>query len=197
MEQLDRRKKEFLRKLIHFSSILIPLSYRYVIQDKQIILLILIPLTVFAYLVEILRLDNRTFKRGFFRIFGIMLRRSEIRSFSGASYMLASSVFCIALLSSEVAFLALSSLAIGDTFAAIIGISIGKREIKGTGKTLEGTLACFLSTYIYALFFVTPLLAFVSGVITTYAEVSPIPINDNLKIPIFSGLAMSLANIFI
>ncbi|MCD4650813.1 MAG: SEC59/DGK1/VTE5 family protein [Candidatus Cloacimonetes bacterium] len=197
MEPQHRKNTEYWRKLIHISSIIIPLGYRYLLPDKRIMLTVLIPLTIIAFVIEILRLENRTFKRNFFRFFGIILRRSELKNFSGATYLLASSVFCIAFFSRDIAFLALSSLAIGDTFAAIVGISYGKRKIRGTNKSVEGSLACFLSTFIYGLFFVSPILAFVSGIITTYSETSRLPIDDNLKIPIFSGLVMSVVNIFI
>ncbi|MCB5230722.1 MAG: diacylglycerol/polyprenol kinase family protein [Candidatus Cloacimonas sp.] len=194
-----RESKEFYRKAIHLSSLVLPLSYRFLLGgNRGHALLILFPLALIAVIIEIVRLEHKTFKRIFFRIFGIMLRKHETMNLTGASYLLTSSVFTIAIFPAEIAFAALSFLSVGDTMAALIGIRFGRRKIKGTNKSLEGTLACFVSCFVYALAFgLNPNLAFAGAVSATIAELSSLPVDDNLKIPILSGVVMSLVSIFI
>ncbi len=189
---------ELYRKSIHVSSLIIPLSYKYVFHfEKTPTFIFLLVLTVISLLVEILRYEHHGFKRIFYSLFGIMLRKHEINDFTGASYLLTSSVICVAFLEPRIAFVALSFLSIGDTFAALIGISWGKRKFLGKKKSLEGSLACFVTTFIWALFFIHPTLAFFGAVSTSLAELWDIPLDDNVKIPIISGITMSLINIII
>ncbi|MDD2331787.1 MAG: hypothetical protein PHI68_03940 [Candidatus Cloacimonetes bacterium] len=131
-------------------------------------------------------------------MFGLILRRHEYKDFTGATYLLFSSMLCVAFFDPSIAFCALAFLSIGDTFAALVGINIGKRKLLGTNKTLEGSLACFVTCLAFGIFFLDqPWLAFWGALSATIAEFCNVPIDDNIKIPIFSGLTMSLVAIFI
>jgi dolichol kinase len=194
----ERQKKEISRKAVHISSILLPLAYRYLFHShKKSAFTFLLPVTLLALIVEIARLEHRTFKKIFYSIFGIMLRKHELHEFTGATYLLISTLLCIAFFPKDITFVTLSFLAIGDTLAAIIGISFGKRKLLHTNKSLEGSLACFVSTFIFALFFLHPFIALVGAISATVAEFSKIPVDDNLKIPLMAGLIMTLANIIV
>ena len=191
------KKKEFFRKTIHVSSIILPLSYRYIFHyNRKLTFMVLAPLTIIALVIEIVRLEHKTFKRIFFNIFGIMLRKHEIHNFTGATYLMISAMLCIAFFPSDIAFVSISFLAIGDTLAALIGIPFGKRKILGTNKSLEGSIACFVGTFVFALLFLNPIVALTGAFVATIAELSRFPVDDNIKIPISSGLLMSFVNIF-
>ena len=194
----QEKKKEIYRKSIHLSSLIVPFSYRYLFNyHRKNTFFVLGSITVVALLIEITRLEHRTVKRIFYNIFGIMLRKHEIHDFTGATYLLVSALICIAVFPRDIAFLALSFLAIGDTMAAVVGISFGKRKLFKTKKSLEGSLACFISTLIFAMIFIHPVIAFWGAFAATVAEFSRLSVDDNIKIPIASGLMMSLVNIFV
>ena len=125
------------------------------------------------------------------------MRAHESENFSGATFLLVSSIVCIAFFPVNITFVAIASLAIGDTLAAIIGINFGQRKLLGTQKSVEGSLACFISTFAFGLFFIHPILAFSGAVATTFAEFYPHNLDDNLKIPLISGFVMTLVNMFI
>jgi dolichol kinase len=130
-----------------------------------------------------------------------MLRRHEINNFTGASYLLVSAIFCIAFFPPDIAFLAMAFLSIGDTFAALIGIHLGKRKFKNSKKSFEGTLACFISTFLFGYIYLQlpfvynheyshPAIALSGAASASIAELLNIPIDDNVKIPIISGIIM-------
>ncbi|HPY95828.1 MAG TPA: phosphatidate cytidylyltransferase [Candidatus Cloacimonadota bacterium] len=195
---MTKETKELMRKSIHFSSILIPMLYRYVLDfERKTALLILLFLAIVSIIIEYLRLENKSFQRVFYTVFGVMLRRHEIYNFSGASFLLTSSIFCIAFYPPDIAFLSLCFLSIGDTFAALIGITFGKRKFTFVSKSLEGSIACFLSTFVFSLFYINPIIAFTGALGATIAEFINIPVDDNVRIPVISGLIMILTYILL
>lgn len=190
---------ERLRKSIHFSSLLIPLFYHYVLNDhRRLGFSLALAAFVLSLTIEFYRLWMRSFAHTFYRMFGTILRRHELRDFTGATYLLFSAMFCIAIFEPVVAFCAMAYLSIGDTFAALVGMTWGKRKFKGMNKSLEGSLGCFVSTFAFGLFFLDkPILALIGALTATIAELVNIPLDDNLKIPILSGLALTLAQIVV
>ncbi len=192
---MRKHKGEIYRKMIHFSLILLPLGYRYLVNfDKRITLFVLITLLALALLVEFFRMKHPTFKRFFLDLCGIMLRHREYHDFTSATYMLISVVICIAVFPPEIAFAAIAFLAIGDTLAALIGVQFGKRKMFGTAKSLEGSLACFLGAFLFGLFYLNPVIAFAGAFAAAVAEFAPIWIDDNIKVPISSGIVMMVVS---
>lgn len=189
----QNKKTEFYRKMIHFSLILLPLAYRYLVNyDKRITLMVLISLLVIALIVEVFRIKHPTFKRLFLDVFGLMMRKREYHDFTSATYMLISVVICIVVFSADIAFVAIAFLAIGDTLAALVGIQFGKRKLFLTDKSLEGSIACFVGSFIFGLFFLNPLIAFSGALAASLAEAAPIWVDDNIKVPVISGITMTL-----
>ena len=121
-----------------------------------------------------------------------MLRDYESRGeITGATWMLISSCLTIGLFSKEIAVPALLFLTVGDTFAAIVGITFPIGRIKG--KTISGSI----TGLILSLTVILPIMRDINaeililgGVAAMLIELSPIPLNDNLTIPVLSGFIM-------
>lgn len=79
-------------------------------------------------------------------------------------------------------------LAVGDALSNLIGRKFGRHKIR-KGRTIEGSLAFFISSFIAASFFAWPLLAIAGALSGMLAEISGI-YDDNLTIPLFSGAVM-------
>ena len=156
-------------------------------------------------LVDFLRLRLTSVKSVFIVLFGSMLRRKELSTLTGASYLMLASLVCLLIFGmgpegrvSGVFIAAMGFLALGDTAAAIVGLSIGRVRI--FRKTLEGTLAGLLVCLGVAwLVSILPGLDFPLGigilgaVSASVVEALPIEVNDNVVIPLLSGMVMMIA----
>lgn len=191
---------ETLRKSVHLSSLVIPFSYRYLFgfDHRRLVFAILLVSLAISLIIEFNRFWQLSFRKTFHRIFGRILRKHEMKNFTGATYLLFASLLSVAFFDPITATAAIGFLSIGDTFAAIIGINFGKRKFIRTNKSLEGSLACFVSCLIFGLFWLRePWTAIIGALAATAAELGDIPLDDNIKVPLAAALTMSITKIFV
>ncbi|MEO0053491.1 MAG: hypothetical protein ABIK22_04965, partial [candidate division WOR-3 bacterium] len=190
---------ELGRKLAHLAALIIPVAY-YLIPARTLSLILMAVATTIFLVVDLLRLRLNPFKDIFIILFGSLLRRKEFSSLTGGSYLMVASLVCMLLFGNNrgVFIAAISFLAIGDTVAAIVGLSIGKIRI--FRKTVEGTLAglaaCIGVAYLISVLpnIDLPLLVGIIGAVSAaVVEALPFEINDNVVIPMFSGTVMMVA----
>jgi dolichol kinase len=83
--------------------------------------------------------------------------------------------------------------AFGDSSASIFGGIWGKRLPFNKGKTLDGTLIGFFFAFLAGSFFgLSPLFALAGAAFAMTIEALPLPINDNIVIPVLTGLFLTL-----
>lgn len=190
---------EILRKAFHLSSLWMPILYLYI--STRLMLYILVPLTVIAVIVEILRKISPELNRLINSTISSIMRDKEKKSVSGATYLLIAASFSVFFFNKEVAILALSILMISDSCAALIGRRYGKIRI--LDKTLEGSLSFFISgiaVYYFLMIFCgfsLPLSISMFAIFsTTIVELfsKKIYLDDNLTIPLTIGLVFSLVS---
>jgi dolichol kinase len=143
---------------------------------------------------------------------GHFLRKEEEHKTTGATYICASALICSVIFKDYpyISFMVLSTFIWGDAVAALTGQAIGR--IKIGKKSLEGSLACFALCLVFFLVIfpkvpmlldvwqgrVPLVLALISSFAITIMELFPIQltkkltINDNLSVPVITGLAMVL-----
>lgn len=187
--------QELWRKTTHMIALVIPAGYEILGLRRHEMLAIMVPIAVLAVITDIARLRRWRFWTGFWeRIFGRMIRPHEKRGdFTGATYILITVCLTVALFSKPIAVAALAFIIVGDTFAALIGRRWGRHRIGA--KSVEGSLACLISTLVVAA--VVPNLTWpvglVGAVIATIVEALPLGLDDNVSVPLLSGLAMTLS----
>jgi len=191
-------RDELVRKLIHLSSLSIPIIYYFISTRSAAIILGI--LTAVALLLDLTRHFHPSFGNIFYKIFGFLLRKHEIdkkqKNLNGATYVLISALVGVLIFPKVVFITAFSILIISDTMAALIGRKFGRHKF--LLKSLEGTLAFFVSACIVVFF--TPKIgnfpeeyiigfsaAFVGAIIE---NVSTRLIDDNLSIPLSVGFTM-------
>ena len=186
---------ETFRKLIHISSLAIPLTYFYLIKDKSLMVTILIILTLISLLIEYVRIKREGYIRLFFQKYlQSIMRADEVNGqFTGATWMLIGFTFSVIIFDFEVAVLALLFLSVGDAVAALVGSALPIGKV--WNKSILGSLSGFFFCVLFGLFINNslPLQIIIFGAISgMLIELIPSKINDNFSIPIFSGFIMQI-----
>ncbi len=192
--------QELLRKGIHLISLSIPLLYIFV--DKTTALLILLPLTFLAVLIDLMSKFRNFVRLYLYKFFRKMLRSHETEKkliLNGASWVLISATLCVIIFPKLLTVVSFTILIISDIMAALIGRKYGKHPIF-VGKSLEGSTAFVISAlivvFIYGIAFSAPWTYYVAGIIAAVLgalveAISPLlKIDDNLSIPIGTGIVL-------
>jgi HAD superfamily phosphoserine phosphatase-like hydrolase len=102
-------------------------------------------------------------------------------------------ILALILFSEPVGYASIAILTLGDSFATLFGRKMGCHVFNyRMGKSVEGAFFGFIAAALGATFFVPPLEAFLGATGGMLIENLPLPINDNLTIPIISGLIITL-----
>ncbi|MCW4035275.1 MAG: HAD-IB family phosphatase [Candidatus Bathyarchaeota archaeon] len=92
-----------------------------------------------------------------------------------------------------ICYVAVAVLTLGDGGAHIFGMKFGRTQIPyNKGKNLEGTLCGLLFAFLGSLIFVDPTRALIAAAFGMLIESLPLPIKDNLTMPLASGLLLYL-----
>jgi len=179
---------EIFRKLTHLGAISIPVIYFFF---GNIILYILSGGLLVTIAIDMIRFyGGKKSKKFITRYLGIMIRRHEKKDFTGATYILASSIITILVFDKPVAVAAIAFIVVGDTAGAIIGRIWGK--VKYRTKSLEGSVSFFFACTAVAL--IVPGIPFwvkiLGAAIATLTEAFSSKIDDNLTVPLISGAIM-------
>lgn len=184
--------KEIKRKLFHSLSLLYAAGFYFL--GREGILWILVPLLAIEGTLEIARLCIPRFNEWILALFGGINREKEMNRMSGIFWMLLGASITIAVFKDQkIVLCALGYLTFSDAAASLVGLPLGRHKF--LGKSLEGSLACFVASFLVGLAFINPLWALASAFLVTAVELLPLPLNDNFWIPILSGCFLNLIRI--
>lgn len=138
-------------------------------------------------------------------LMGPFMRSSEKNGMSGLPFYALGVSLALHLFQKEIALLATFFLVFSDPISSFFGIIYGKDKIM-PNKSLQGAIAGFFTCYLIALFYGLTygahgpnLLAFaiLGGVVGALSEMlSAFNIDDNLTIPVVSGIGLTILNYF-
>lgn len=188
------------RKLYHLASGLVCVSlYAFVFTRTEALIILSVVGGIWIGL-DLMRLKVPALNALSMRWFGKLMRREELKSVSANSFYILGLFVVVLVFPKPIAILSALYLAVGDPIAAIVGTRYGRHKLVGK-KTVEGALgnfvACFAVTFLVAAtYFALPLLssfglAVVGGAIAVLVEMCPSPIDDNLTIPVGSGILLA------
>jgi len=185
-------KRENLRQLIHASGIFIVFLNFYMSP----IIAILICIAIVLFVEAIFRIDKN--REVFF--FSTILRRCKRENDErGFIYFFLGIIITLYLFKFNIAIAnaAIIILLFGDSASTIFGKRFGKRNLPfHKKKTIVGTSAFFVVALIGALTQLPLLPAFFGALCGAITEAYS-PVDDNIPIPLISGIVMSLVVYFI
>ena len=182
-------KRELQRKSIHLGMIIIPV-WVYIVPPNWALLGLIIA-TSATVVTDLLRLSDHRLRRFFLRLFRSLIRSHEEEHLLGSTYFMIAALLSVLAFDDTIAIAALTFLILGDTVAAIVGKKYGKPMY--WGKSPQGSLACFVCCLIIGAALLDNQWVIVAGALAaTIAEALPVPMDDNMRVPIVSGLVMQL-----
>ena len=198
---------ELKRKALHLGALVMPLGI--LVLGRTAALFLLVPLAAVAVFCDVARLRWAWMHRFIGWVFGPIMRPEEQPAFggpivlNGATWMCVSAALCAALFPAPIAAAALAMLMVGDGAAAVVGRRFGRHRYPFSPKSVEGSAAFFVTGLLVAL----PLTAAVAPAYAPLtvpqlalgtlagaaAEALPLPINDNVRVPLVAGLVRQRA----
>ena len=197
-----RQSLQWGRRIFHFSmGIIVGVIYQFGLTHDEAIHILGLTACLF-YIFDQIRVKYPEFSSPLNPIIQHVLRAEEqLKESSSIPYVMGILLTLISF-PQVIALVGIYTLAISDPMAAIIGIKYGKTKISNN-KSLQGSLAFFLSTFCIALSIlywhsgstalsteVIFLTSFLIALCVSLFELIPIRLDDNLTIPIFTSTTL-------
>ncbi len=202
-----RSDLHILRKLWHVSTGSLGLYlFTHSSESQTFWAFVILSIAVAGFLVDLIRNRIPSFNVFVIRLMGPLMRRSEREGVTGLPFYALGVSLSLFFYSRDIAIVSSMFLVFSDPLSSFFGVLYGKDKIL-PNKSLQGAVAGFFTCYLITLFYAmntttlgTHLLVFaiVAGVIGSASElVSAFNVDDNLTIPVLSGLGMTLLNYYV
>lgn len=208
-EQVLHKRSDLhiLRKLWHMTSgSLVLYVYLRSEESKYVMGHFVLAIALMGFAVDFTRKKNRSLNAVVLRLAGPLMRRSEREGMSGLPFYALGCALSLYAYHEKLAILSIMFLIFSDPISSFFGVLYGKDKIL-PNKSLQGAVAGFFTCYLITLFYLMNtatvgvhilVFAIVAGLIGALSElVSAFNIDDNLTIPVLSGLGMTLLNHFV
>jgi dolichol kinase/phosphoserine phosphatase len=184
-------KNTMLREVIHASGFFVPVLAG-LIGIYPVALLISIVMALY-FVSELSRMSSKNFP-----IISAITRhaasQAELYDFAKAPLYFAIGILITLLLfPAPVSSAAIAIFALGDSTASLFGRRLAKKPLPfNKGKTVEGSIAGFFFAFLAGSIFISPAKALIGAAVAMAIECLPLPVNDNVPIPLCTGLALVL-----
>jgi HAD superfamily phosphoserine phosphatase-like hydrolase len=184
-------KNTMLREAIHASGFFVPVLAG-LIGIYPVALLICIVMALY-FISELSRMSSKNFP-----IISAITRhaasQAELYDFAKAPLYFAIGILITLLLfPAPVSSAAIAIFALGDSTASLFGRRLAKKPLPfNKGKTVEGSIAGFFFAFLAGSIFISPAKALIGAAVAMAIECLPLPVNDNVPIPLCTGLALVL-----
>ena len=181
---------DLVREDIHASGLFMPVIASYI--GVPIVGTLIVAIALIYTGSELLRLEGKEL-----RLISAITRhaasQSELHGFAAAPlYFAAGILLTLVLFPRPASYAAVAMFCLGDSVASLVGGRISNALPFNKGKTWEGSVGGGFFAFLGGLFFVSPVLALVGAVIAMTIEVLPLPVNDNVLVPVITGAVLTL-----
>ena len=194
---------ELRRKALHLLALVVPGGMA-IVGDPWAAWL-LVPLALAAFTADAARARLSRFNRFIRWIFGSMMRPREAEPreglvVNGATWVLISAALLALLFPVRLAAPIFAMFMVADAVAALIGRRYGRVTWARSSATVEGSIA-FLFSAVGTLALISPVsfgLSVLAAGVATVTEALPLPVNDNLVVPIVTtGIVLAAETLVI
>lgn len=186
-------RNDIVREAIHASGILMPILALH--SGKYYVAYFILIITLLYVMSELARMEKKSIP-GFSSITRRAATQSELGEFATTPILFATGIILALLIyPTQASGVAIAVFALGDSTASLAGKAFGRIHLPiNKGKTLEGSLTGLVCAFLAALLFV-PIdrwwLALIGAIAAMTIEVFPLPLNDNLVIPLVTGAILT------
>jgi len=201
-----RSDLHILRKVWHMSTGLLGLVVFYRTgSNVELFAFLLLALSTMAFVFEYLRLNYDFINQKTIHLMKPIMRESERNGISGLPFYALGVSLSLFFYQPKIAIISILFLIFADPIASFFGILYGKDKIL-PNKSLQGTIAaftvCYLVTFVFGIIHTGSsmnLLVFsiFGGAIGALSELCSQFVDDNLCIPVLSGLGLTIAHYFL
>ena len=182
-------RNDFVREDIHASGFFIPVIASLI--GVPIVGALIFTIASLYTVSELLRLEGRDLP-----LISAITRhaasQSELHGFAAAPLYFAFGILLTLLVfPAPASGAAIAMFCLGDSAASLFGGLVSSSLPFNKGKTWEGSVAGFFFAFLAGTFFVSPVLALVGAAIAMTIEVLPLPVNDNVLVPVITGAALT------
>ena len=186
---------EVFREFIHACGFTIPMLVSAIglIPMASIIMLV----TILYIVSEVAMLEGKCIP-----IMSWIIRHAatepELYEFNSAPIFFALGILLtLFLFPSPVSYASIVAFAMGDSTATLIGATLGRHRLPfNRGKTLEGSLAALIVAFAASLVYTNPKVAIAAAIIAVIIEALPLPLNDNLTVPVLTAAFLAAISSF-
>ena len=192
---------ELKRKALHILALVVPLGMGWLGTNGALVLLA--PATLLAVGADVLRAHSAPFARFIRSVFGPLMRREEMPPpgsgvvVNGATSVLLGATVLTLFFPIAVAASVFAMTMIADAAAALVGRRVGQHRWPGSTHTVEGSLA-FVGAGMLVVA-AAPALSLPVGALGVFiaavVEAAPLPVNDNIRVPLAAALAVTLVQV--
>ncbi|MFA5364944.1 MAG: HAD-IB family phosphatase [Candidatus Bathyarchaeia archaeon] len=185
-------KRKGLRELIHMGSFLLTFVCIYITGNSLLAWLIIAVAAVYT-VSELARVRGKNIPI-VSAITWTAANKTELYEFATAPIHFALGIaVSLLVFPAPIAYAAITVLTLGDGGAHIFGMQFGRTRLPyNKGKNLEGTASGFLLAFLGAMIFIDPTHALIAAAVGMFIESLPLPIYDNLTMPLATGLLLCL-----
>lgn len=195
------------RKLWHMSTGVLGLLLFFTSdQDSQFWAYGVLLIAILGFLADYFRQKYPLFNRFVIKLMGPLMRKSEREGVSGLPFYALGIALSLMFYQKDLALISIMFLVFSDPISSFFGVLYGKDKIL-PNKSVQGFVAGFFTCYLVTLFYLlnlgvssTDMLIFslLAGLIGAGSElISAFNIDDNLTIPVISGLGLTILNHFL
>jgi len=189
-------KAEIGRKTLHLIALIIPFGMWWL--GAPLALYVVGASALIAVTADLTRAHSPTFNDWIRWIFGPLMRADELPevgervTFNGATCVLVGAALLALIFPIRVAVPVLTMTVLADAAAALVGRRLGRHPWGTLSATVEGSTA-FVITGLAVIFWFPALAsgpAAASVVAAAIVEALPVPINDNIRVPLIAAIVV-------